>query len=88
MSCWTLVWLKGEIKMAEQPDELKKLVAVATDLGLSAELRTKAVEQIGNIGTHDALLALLGLAANEKLTKGDRELAIKYAREIIRSGRQ
>ena len=74
--------------MAEQPDGLKKLVAIATDLGLSAELRTEAVEQIGNLGTRDALPALLGLAANEKLTKRDRELAIKYAREIIRSGRQ
>ena len=74
--------------MAEQLDGLKKLVDIAADLGLSAELRTEAVEQIGSFGTRDALLALLGLAANEKLTKGDRELAIKYAREIIRSGRQ
>ncbi|MFC1864832.1 hypothetical protein ACFLYG_03285 [Chloroflexota bacterium] len=73
--------------MAEQVDGLRKLVTIATDLGLPVELRTEAVEQISGIGTRDALLALLGLAANEKLTKGDRELAIKYAREIIRSGR-
>ena len=73
--------------MAEQPDDLKKLVAVATDLGLSAELRTKAIKLIGNIGTHDALLALLSLAANERLTKKERELALKHATEIVKTGR-
>ena len=73
--------------MAEQPDDLKKLVAVATDLGLSAELRTKAIKLIGNISTHEALLALLSLAANEQLTKKERELALKHAREIVKTGR-
>ena len=73
--------------MAEQADELKKLVAIATDLELSAELRTRATKQMGSIGTHDALRALLDLAANEKLTKGERELALKHAREIIRTSR-
>ena len=72
--------------MVEQSDELKKLVAVATDSVLSAKLRTKSIEVIGSIGTHDALLALLALAANERLTKGERELALKYARDIVRSG--
>ena len=73
--------------MAEQPDELKKLVTVATDLVLSAKIRTTAIEQIGNISTHDALLALLGLVANEQLTRGERELALKHARGIVRSSR-
>ena len=73
--------------MPEQPEELKKLVAVATDLGLSADLRTKAVGLIGNIGSHEALVALLELVANEKLTKKERELALKQAGEIIKSGR-
>ena len=72
--------------MAEQPDELKKLVAVATDFVLSPKLRTKSIQLIGNIGTYDALLALLGLAANEQLTRGERELALKYARGIIKTG--
>ena len=71
--------------MAEQPDELKKLVAVATDLVLATKLRTKSIELIGSMGTYDALLALLGLAANEQLTKRERELALKQAREIIKS---
>ena len=73
--------------MAEQPDELQKLVTVATDLVLSTKLRAKSIELIGNIRTHEALLALLGLAANEQLTIGERELALKYARNIVRSER-
>ena len=72
--------------MAEQPDELKKLVAVATDLVLPAEIRSRAIKSIGNISTHDALLALLALAANEQLTRNERELALKHARGIIKSG--
>ena len=73
--------------MAEQPEELKKLVAVATDLGLSAELRLKATELVGNIGTHEALLALLDIAGNEHLTTEERQLALKYARTIVKSER-
>lgn len=72
--------------MVTQPDELRKLVAIATDLGLSIEMRTRAVKGIANLSTHEALVALLGLAANEKLTKFERELAVKYARGIIKSG--
>ncbi len=72
--------------MAEQPEDLKKLVAVANDLGLFVELRTQAIKLIGNVSTHEALLALLSLAANEQLTKKERELALKHAREIVKSG--
>lgn len=70
--------------MAEQADELKKLSAVATDLQLSSELRTKAIKVIGELGTHQALLALLDLVANEKLTKKEREFALKRAEVIIK----
>ena len=73
--------------MAEQPNELKKLVTIATDLGLSAELRIKAVQLVGSIGTHGALLALLDIAANEKLVFEERDLALKQARELIKAGR-
>jgi len=73
--------------MSEQPNELKKLTTIATDLELSVELRTKAIELIGNIGSHEALLALLGLAANEKLVLEERDLALKQARGIIKSSR-
>ena len=73
--------------MAEQSNELKKLAAIAADLGLSAPLRIKSIELIGSIGTHDALLILLDLAANRELIKEERELALEHAREIIKSGR-
>ncbi len=72
--------------MSEQQADLKKLVVVATDLGLSVELRAKAIKLIANLGDHDALVALLGLVANDRLTRGERELAIKYAREMVRAG--
>ena len=71
--------------MAEKPTELSKLIAIATDFELASKLRTKATEMICNVGTHEALLALLELAANETLTKQERELAVKYARDIIKS---
>jgi len=75
--------------MAEKPDkvdEVKKLLAIANDMGLSAGVRIKAVDAIGNIGTHDSLLALLDLAANESLIKNERDRALKHARKIIKSG--
>ena len=72
--------------MAEHPEELKKLLAIATDLGLSAELRIKSIEIMGNMGSHEALLALLDLAANQDLIPQERELALKRASEIIKSG--
>ena len=72
--------------MAEYTNELKKLTAIATDLEISSELRIKATEQIGRIGTHKALLVLLELAATEKLIRKEREFALKQAREIIKSG--
>jgi hypothetical protein len=71
--------------MSEQTNDLNKLVTIAADFGLSVKLRTEAIEQIGTIGTYDALLALLGLAANEKLSKEERELTLKYAKKIIKS---
>jgi hypothetical protein len=71
--------------MAEKPSELTKLVTIATDLQFAAELRTKAIEQMGSLGTHEALLALLELAANTGLIRTEREFALKQAREIIKS---
>jgi hypothetical protein len=75
-------------KMSEQiTNKLKKLIAIATDLALSNGLRTQAVKAMGNIGTHEALLALLDLAANERLNPDERDLALKQARGIVRSSR-
>ena len=74
-------------EVSEKPDELKKLAAIAADMKLPAELRTKAIEQIGNIATHEALLVLLGLVANEGLITKERDLALKQARGIIKLSR-
>jgi len=71
--------------MTEHPDELKKLAAITTDFELIPELRLKAIEQLGKIGSHEALLALLDVAANERLTIKERELALKQAGKIIKS---
>jgi hypothetical protein len=74
--------------MSEQvTSELQKLSAIATDMDLIAKLRTQAIQSIGNIGTHEALLVLLDLAANEKLNVNERDLALKQARNIIKQGR-
>lgn len=74
--------------MSEQViNELKKLSAIATDMDLSSNLRTNAIKSMGNIGTHEALLALLELVANEKLNPNERELALKQAKNIIKSAR-
>ena len=72
--------------MAERINEIKKLAGIAADRDLSAELRKKATEQLGNIGTHEALLALLELVANKDLASEEREAALKEARELIKAG--
>ncbi|MEE9365532.1 MAG: hypothetical protein V3W44_02500 [Dehalococcoidales bacterium] len=70
--------------MSERSDELKKLSEIAVDMKLPVDLRRKAIEQLGVISTHDALLALLDIAANENLVTKDRDLALKQAREVIK----
>ena len=72
--------------MADHPNELNKLTSIATDLELSADMRTRAIDLLGNIGTHSALLVLLDIAGREELTRDERELALKRSKEIIKSG--
>ena len=72
---------------AKKFDELKKLANIATDMELASKLRTQAIDQLGEIGTHEALLVLLNLAANDKLNIDERDRALKRAREIIKKGR-
>lgn len=73
--------------MAEQPSELKKLSDIASDMGVPHDLRAKALETMGRMRTHEALLALLDVAANEKMNRNDRELALKYAMQIVKAGK-
>jgi hypothetical protein len=73
--------------MAEQPMELKKLADIAADLELSAGMRIKAVDLLGKVGTRDALLVLLELAARDELAPEERDIALRQARGIIRARR-
>jgi len=68
-------------------DELKKLAAIAADMQLAGKMRTQAIDLLGEMATHEALLVLLNLAANDKLNVHERDLALKQAREIIKKGR-
>jgi hypothetical protein len=70
--------------MSERPDELKRLSEIAADMKLPSDIRRKAIEQIGASYTHEALLVLLDIAANENLVNKDRDLALKQAREVIK----
>jgi HEAT repeat protein len=71
--------------MEEQPDELKKLASITSDLEFTSDLRTQAIEQLGTIGSHDALVILLQIVANDRLTLKERELALERAKKIVKS---
>jgi hypothetical protein len=73
--------------MADDRDELKKLADIANDWEMVPDIRHKAMEHIGHMGSSEALRVMLDLAANERLAVEEREQALKYAREIIRAGR-
>ena len=73
--------------MPEQATELERLATIAADLELSGEMRLKAIELLGRIGTREALLALLELVAREELATEERDFALRQARRIIRPRR-
>ena len=68
-------------------DELKKLASIATDMQLSGKMRNQAIAQLSELGSHEALLVLLNLAANDKLNVDERDFALKKARDIVKKGR-
>ena len=70
-----------------QDEELKKLANIASDTHLDKKIRAQAINLIGDMDTHEALLVLLSLAASEKNITEDRELALKRARDIVKKGR-
>ncbi len=72
---------------AQKYDELKKLASIATDLQLANKMRVQAIDLLGDMATHESLLVLLNLVANDKLPIDERDLAIKRAREIVKKGR-
>jgi hypothetical protein len=68
-------------------DELKKLANIATDMQLANKMRIQAINLLGDMATHESLLVLLNLVANDKLNVDERDLALKRAREIVKKGR-
>lgn len=67
--------------------ELKKLSTIATDMQMSSKMRTQAINQLGEMASHESLLVLLNLAANDRMNIDERDLALKRAREIVKKGR-
>ncbi len=71
----------------EKLDELKKMANIATDMQLSEKMRTQAINVLGDMASHESLLVLLNIAANDRMNISERDLALKRAREIIKKGR-
>jgi hypothetical protein len=79
--------------MPEEPvdvmlvEELKKLSGIATDMQMSSKMRVQAINTLGDMGSHESLLVLLNLVANDRLGIDERDLALKKARDIVKKGR-
>jgi hypothetical protein len=71
---------------SDKTDELKKMAAIATDLQLASKMRIQAINLLGDMASHESLLVLLNLAANDTLNIDERDLALKRAREIVKKG--
>ena len=71
----------------EKMDELKKMSNIATDFQMDEKMRIQAINVLGDMASHESLLVLLNLAANDKLNIHERDLALKRAREIVKKGR-
>ena len=71
----------------KKSDELQKLKSLATDFDMASKLRIQAIDRLGEMDNPEALLVLLELAANDKLSIDERDFALKRAREIVKKGR-
>jgi HEAT repeat protein len=70
--------------MAEDTDQLQKLISIASDKEISRELRSRAIIQLGSIGSHAALVALLNLVADETAIWEERMLALRQAEKTLK----
>ena len=73
--------------MSVTAEEENKLASIATDMGLASDMRVKAIEQLGRIGSREALLLLLEMAGNEAMVTKERDIALMQARKIIKQSR-
>ena len=74
------------IESGEKMDEVKKMGNIASDLSIDVKMRTQAINVLGDMATHESLLILLNIAANDRLNVPERELALKRARDIVKKG--
>ena len=74
------------IESTEKMDEVKKMGNIASDLAIDVKMRTQAINVLGDMATHESLLILLNIAANDRLNVPERELALKRARDIVKKG--
>ena len=68
-------------------DELRKLGSIATDMQLSSKMRVQAINQLGEMASHESLLVLINLVANDKMNIDERDLALNKARGLVKKGR-
>jgi hypothetical protein len=71
--------------MPERPAELQRLADVATSMEYPVNMRMEAIDSIGKMGSHEALLVLLEIAGNEGMLRQERERALKHAAKIVKS---
>ena len=65
--------------------ELKKLMNIARDAGLSAGMRSQSIADIARLGSRQAFVALLDIAADKDGDHDIRDQALVSAREILKS---
>lgn len=65
--------------------ELKKLMNIAQDTGLSAGMRSQAIADIARLGSRQAFLALLDIAANKEMDFEIRDQSLVSAWDIIKT---
>jgi hypothetical protein len=68
--------------------EVEKLKNIAMNTKLYSWERTKAVETLGEIGTKEAMMALLDIAGCDELYSWERDHALTLAREILRKTKE
>jgi len=64
--------------------EVEKLKGIATNTKLYAWERVKAVEGLNEVGTREAMLALLDVAGCEEVNSWERTAALDKARELLK----
>ncbi|ADJ26659.1 conserved hypothetical protein [Dehalogenimonas lykanthroporepellens BL-DC-9] len=65
--------------------ELKKLMNIARDAAFSAGMRSQAIADIARLGSRQAFLALLDIAADKDIEADIRDQALVSARDILKN---